>query len=145
MSEIMIFWLALAVVALVIEMATVNLVPIWFVAGAVAAFVAALFGAALSVQIGIFVLVTAILLIFTMPAARRLLQNSKQATNSDRIIGQEAVVTEEIDNIKGTGQVKVLGNIWSATSFDNTVIPKGSKVTVDSISGVKAVVKIDKE
>ncbi|MBQ7718204.1 MAG: NfeD family protein [Clostridia bacterium] len=145
MSEIMIFWLALAVVALVIEMATVNLVSIWFVAGAVAAFVAALFGAALSVQIGIFVLVTAILLIFTMPAARRLLQNSKQATNSDRIIGQEAVVTEEIDNIKGTGQVKVLGNIWSATSFDNTVIPKGSKVTVDSISGVKAVVKIDKE
>lgn len=145
MDDIMIFWLVIAVAALIIELVTVNLVSVWFVAGAVAAFIAALLGAAVSVQVGVFVLVTAILLIFTMPAARRLLQNSRQATNSDRIIGQEAVVTEEIDNIKSTGQVKVLGNTWSATSYDNEVIPKGSKVVVNSISGVKAVVKIDKE
>ena len=136
----MIFWSVFAVAALLIEIATVNLVSVWFVAGAIAAFVAALLGADVGVQAGIFVLVTAILLIFTMPAARRLLQNSRQATNSDRIIGQEALVTEERDSIKGTGQVKVLGNIWSATA--DGVIPVGSRVEVYAIRGVKAVVKI---
>ena len=141
MDSITAFWLVLAVVALVIELATVNLVSIWFVAGAVAAFVAALLGAQVGTQVGVFVVVTAVLLIFTMPAARRLLQKSKQATNSDRIIGQEAIVTEEIDTVKATGQIKVLGVMWSAVSEDGRVIPEGSRVNVSEIRGVKAVVK----
>ena len=145
MNEIMIFWLVVAATALVLELATVNLVSVWFVAGGVAAFIAALLGAELSVQVGVFVLVTAVLLIFTMPAARRLLQNSKQATNSDRIIGQEAVVTEEISNIKGTGQIKVLGSTWSASSEEGSISPVGSRVSIIKISGVKAVVKIIEE
>ena len=80
-----------------------------------------------------------------MPAARRLLNKSKSATNSDRIIGKEAVVTEEIDNIKGKGQIKVLGSIWSAISEDQSVIPEGSMVEVCEIRGVRAVVKLIKE
>ena len=143
MDSNMIMWLALGAVFLIVELATVNLVSVWFVAGALAAFAASLFGAGTGVQIGVFVLVTAVLLIFTMPAARRLLKDSRQATNSDRIIGHDAIVTEDIDNIKGTGQIKVLGSIWSAKAEDDaSVIPKGSMVSVIEIRGVKAVVKI---
>lgn len=147
MDSNMIMWLALAAIFLIVEVATVNLVSVWFVAGALAAFVASLFGAGIGVQIGVFVLVTAVLLIFTMPAARRLLKDSRQATNSDRIIGHDAIVTEDIDNIKGTGQIKVMGSVWSAKSEDdNKTIPSGSKVIVNEIRGVKAVVKVlDKE
>lgn len=144
-DNMMIFWIVLSSACLILEVATVNLVSIWFVAGGVAAIIAAALGASAPVQIGVFIVVTAICLIFTMPAARRLLQKSKSATNSDRIIGKEAVVTEEIDNIKGTGQVKVLGSVWSALSGDESVIPEGSKVEVSEIRGVRAVVKIIKE
>ena len=147
MDSNMIMWLALGAIFLIVEVATVNLVSVWFVAGALAAFIAALFGAGLGIQIGVFVLVTAVLLMFTMPAARRLSKGSRQATNSDRIIGHDAIVTEEINNRKGTGQIKVLGSVWSANAEeDDSVIPSGSKVYVSEIRGVKAVVKIlDKE
>ncbi len=145
MTENMVFWVVLACACLALELATVNLVSIWFVAGAVAAIIASALGAGLGVQVGVFILVTAICLIFTMPAARRLLQKSKSATNSDRIIGKEAVVTQDIDNIKGQGQVKVLGSVWSAVSEDESVIPKGSMVKVSEIRGVRAVVKLIKE
>ena len=144
-TDPMVFWIVLASACLILEIATVNLVSIWFVAGAVAAIIAAALGARLAVQIGVFIVVTAICLIFTMPAARRLLKKSKSPTNSDRIIGKEAVVTKEIDNIKGSGQIKVLGSVWSAVSEDESIIPEGSMVEVSGIRGVRAVVKLIKE
>ncbi|MBO4897938.1 MAG: NfeD family protein [Clostridia bacterium] len=141
MTDMMVFWIVLACACLILEVATVNLVSIWFVAGAVAAIIATALGAPVWLQVVIFVIVTAICLIFTMPAAKRLLQKSKSPTNSDRIIGKEAVVTKEINNIKGEGQVKVLGSIWSAVSEDESVIPEGEMVEVVEIRGVRAVVK----
>ena len=145
MTENMVFWIVLAAFCLALELATVNLVSVWFVIGAVAAIIASALGANLGIQVGVFIVVTAVCLIFTMPAARRLLQKSKSPTNSDRIIGNEAVVIQEIDNIKGTGQIKVLGSVWSAVSEDDCKIAEKSMVEVTDIRGVRAVVKLIKE
>ena len=134
-------WLAFAAAALIVEIATVNLVSIWFVAGAAAAFVSYLLGASLYVQVGVFIVVSALLLVFLMPAARKLVNKNRTATNSDRIIGQEGICTERINNIDGSGQIKVMGNIWSAQSVNGEEIEKGEYVTVTEIRGVKAVVK----
>ena len=55
----------------------------------------------------------------------------------DRAIGTPARVTEDIDNEAGTGAVYVDGKTWTARSSDGSVIPIGTKVTVERMEGVK--------
>lgn len=141
MSTLSVTWIVFTVLFLILELATVSLVSIWFVAGALAAFIASLLGAGLGVQVGIFVLVSAVLLIFTMPLVKRYVTKKAVPTNADRYIGKEGVVTEEVNETQGTGKVKVMGSVWSAKSGDGSVISKGELVMVENISGVRAVVK----
>lgn len=137
-----IFWLILVAVFACIEIATVNLVSIWFAGGSLAAMIAAFCGADVTLQILIAVGVSGVLLalmvIFKPFGSLR--NRPQQPTNSDRVIGKEAIVLTEIDPCEGTGTVKVLGQIWSAVSDDDGVIAAGERVTVCAITGVKLVV-----
>ena len=61
-------------------------------------------------------------------------------------MGRQAVVTSEIDNLQGIGQVTLSGQEWSARSMDDTLrIPAGSVVDIVSVSGVKLIVKPDEQ
>lgn len=133
-------WLGAAVVFALVEMMTYNLVTIWFALGAVAAFILSLFPVPLWVQVTAFVFASALLLIFTKPLVKRKLDAKKIPTNADRVIGAEALVTQEIDPVNGAGLVKVFGQTWSAKSEDESCIAVGEKVTVRQIQGVKLVV-----
>ncbi|MGN0522392.1 MAG: NfeD family protein [Eubacterium sp.] len=132
-----ILWAAAIVIFAIVEAMTAQLVSIWFVVGAIAAFIAALLNANALVQVIIFIAVTVLALVITRPLVKKYIHPKKEHTNADRVIGQTAVTIEEIDNINATGQVKIDGKIWSARSTDNTVIPVDTKVIVDKISGVK--------
>ena len=61
------------------------------------------------------------------------------------IINKTAVVTKEINTAEGVGQISINGDIWSAKTKDDTVIPENTKVKVLDIDGVKAVVEIINE
>ncbi|NLM50333.1 MAG: NfeD family protein [Clostridiaceae bacterium] len=132
-------WLILLVAFIVIEAATVSLLTTWFAIGSLFSLVLAFLGAPFYWQIAVFFVVSFVLLIFTKPFVDKKLMAKKEATNADRVIGKTGVVIEEIDNIKGTGQVKVLNQIWSASSEEN--IKKGEKVIVKDIRGVKLIVE----
>ena len=134
-------WLAVIVLCVVIEALTLDLCAIWFAVGGVAALVAASLSLEVVTQLIIFVLFSAVLLVLMRPFCRRFLKTKKEPTNADRIIGETAYVTEQIDNIRETGAVKVLGAEWSARSRDDAIIPSGAKVKVVEIRGVKAVVE----
>ena len=68
-------------------------------------------------------------------------KSDNTVTNSNAIIGKTALVTEEISLLNSTGQINVDGEIWSAKTMDpNLTIPKGSKVEIIGIDGVKACV-----
>lgn len=133
-------WATVLVSALVLEASTAALVSVWFAVGALAALVSALFGAVFGVQIAVFFFVSGLMLAFLLPYARHKMEMKRTATNADRIIGAEAIVTEEIDDVRGTGQIRVMGAVWSAKSHGGTRILAGEKVKVEAISGVKAVV-----
>ena len=62
------------------------------------------------------------------------------STNVYSIIGKTGIVTEEIDPIHSKGQIKVNGEVWSAISDSNTIIPENSKVEILEVKGVKAIV-----
>ena len=135
-------WLAVIILAAVLEASTAQLVSIWFVVGGVGALIASLLDAPFPLQLLIFALVTAVTLIVTRPFVKKTLDFKKTSTNADRYLGKIAVVTVEINNTLGTGQVNVLGSIWTARSYDGSVIPVGSHVLVDSIDGVKLIVHL---
>lgn len=135
-------WLAVIVVAAVVEIFTTQLVSIWFVAGGIAALVAYSLNAPINLQLLFFALVSAIMLIVTRPFVKKLLSVKKTNTNADRYLGKIGVVIMEINNTLGTGQVNVLGSIWTARSSDGAVIEKGRRVLIESIDGVKLIVRL---
>jgi membrane protein implicated in regulation of membrane protease activity len=135
-------WLGIIIIAVLLEMGTTQLISIWFAAGALGGLIACLFGASLPVQVLVFVLITGITLAFTRPFVKNALKVKKTNTNADRYLGKIAVVTVEINNTLGTGQANVLGSIWTARSADGSVIPVGQRVLVESIDGVKLIVRI---
>ena len=134
-------WVAVIILSVAVEAFTLDLSAIWFAVGGVAALVAASLSLEVEAQLIIFVLFSAALLVLVRPFCRKFLKTRKVPTNADRILGQTAVVTEQIDNIQGTGEIRLLGSVWSARSLDDTVIPCGATVRVAEIRGVKAMVQ----
>lgn len=132
------YWLILMAIMLVIEIITLGLTTIWFAAGALVSYVAALFGANLIAQIIIFMAVSIIALIFTRPIAVRLFNSKdREKTNVDSLIGKNAKVIEKIDNENSKGKVSVNGMEWTARSVDESIIEAEEIVTVKEVSGVK--------
>ena len=62
-----IYRLALFIVLLIIDIATMGITTIWFAGGALIAFCAGLVGFGLGVQIGVFVIDSILFLILIMP------------------------------------------------------------------------------
>ena len=135
-------WLIIFVALVVFELATINLVSIWFAVGALASFTVSLFLEDPTVQIGTFVVVSFISLVCTKSIVRKIRKGEPVRTNLDRVIGQIGIVTEEISKLN-PGEVKVDGKRWTAIS--NKKISVGSKVEILSIEGVKLSVKEVKE
>ena len=134
-------WAALIVVFLIVEGLTAGLASIWFALGSVAALVSAFLGAPIWLQITLFVIVSALTLIFTRPLARKYVNKRIEPTNADRLIGASATVTERIDNIAAKGYVKAGGRLWPARSKSGEPIEKDTITVVRSIDGIKLIVE----
>lgn len=134
------FWLVAMVLFDVLEAVTVGLTSIWFALGALGALAAAAASAPVIVQIVVFLGVSFLTLLLVRPLAQHYVNDRKVATNADRVIGREAVVTEDIDNIQGKGRVSISGADWTARAEDDRPIPAGSTVRVLRIEGVKVIV-----
>lgn len=135
------FWIAVALVMAIAEGATVQLVSLWFIGGAVAAIIATLCGAPIWLQGVLFGAVSLILLALLRPLLRKHLAKNVVRTNVDALCGKHAVVTERIDNLHATGHIKLDGNLWTARSVDDSVIEENTEVVIRSIEGVKALVE----
>ena len=136
-----IFWLIVVVVMAVIEIITLGLTTIWFAGGALVAFLASLLGAGLLVQTILFIVVSVVLLAVTRPLAVEFFNKGRIKTNAESLIGETAVVQQEIDNLRAKGMVSVNGQAWSARSVDDEIIPDETLVEIMEISGVKLLVR----
>lgn len=144
MSEIMILWLVVLILSIGVEAATLGLTSIWFAPGALIAIIAAAFNAPVVVQIILFLVVSLLLLYSTRPIAVKYFNKDRVKTNVESLVGRQAIVISDIDNLQGIGQVVVNGQEWSARSVDDRVkLPVGSVVNIMAISGVKLMVQED--
>ena len=135
-----ILWFVLLVLFLFVEANTVSVVSVWFAAGALSAMVTALLGGQLWLQVVLFFVVSAGLLVALRPIIKKHFTPKLVKTNVDSIVGQKGYATAAIDNLSATGQVKLGGMYWSARSTSGDPIPEGTLVKVDRIEGVKAFV-----
>ena len=135
------FWVLAIVVFVAVEGVTVGLTSIWFAVGALVSLLISFFVDSLWVQIWVFLIVSLLALFALKPlAAKYFTPRDHQATNSDRILGKEAVVLEEVNNLENRGRIKVLGQEWTARSLSEEIIPVHTVVTIDRIEGVKVFV-----
>ena len=133
-------WLALLILFSVGEAITVGLTSVWFAVGALGGLLTAQLGGGTVAQIVVFLTLSGLSLALVRPLTKRFLVPGYSATNADRAIGRDAVVTLEIDNLKGQGQVSIAGQSWTARSEDGCIIPVGKTVKVLRIEGVKVFV-----
>lgn len=126
-------WLVVAISAIIVEAATVQMVAIWFAPAALVAMVSAIFGVPLVVQIALFVAVAALCVAFLYKKLRKNIADDCGKTNLDAIIGMTAKVETEIP-ADGVGRVTVKGISWQAACPGGA--PVGAHVRVLSIDGV---------
>lgn len=136
-----IVWLVILALCIVIEIATLGLVTIWFAGGALVSFFVAMATDNVLLQVIVFLAVSFLLLFFTRPVAAKFYNSKRTKTNVDSLIGEQCKVTEAIDNFNGTGAVFLNGLEWTARSQAGALIAKGARVRVCAVDGVKVLVE----
>jgi len=136
-------WLLIIVILTILEASTTNLTTIWFVVSGIIALIISFLTDNYIIQFGVFVILGVILLVTTRPLLQNLLKHHKEATNIDRVIGMQGIVTQKITK-NSAGEVKVDGKNWTATA--DKIIKENSLVKVLEINGVKLKVeKVEEE
>lgn len=139
---IWLIWLIICGICLIVEIFTVSFMMLWpgIAAGIVA--LLSLLNIPIELQISIFSILTILSFIFIKPLTKKLFKsNDKVQTNIDSVIGKTGIVLKEIDGNMNPGQIKVLGELWSAISSSSDSIKEGETVIVTGIDGVKLIVK----
>ena len=136
-------WVIATVVFLVAEFA--HRVQFWFLPFAVGAAItsmAAFAGLPIPGQWVVFLVVSGGGLLVLLPLGRRLERRGPpHAVGSNRWIGKEAVVMEDIPAAPGgTGLVQLEREKWRAESGIRAAIPAGSTVLVTRVDGTRLVV-----
>ena len=111
---------------------------LWIIASAV---IAAICGGPIWLQLALFFVVSIVCLAATRPLVKKLLHKDVTATNADRVLGQTARVTENIDNAVPTGAVYVGGMTWTARSESGQPIPRNAQVKIVRMEGVRLFVE----
>lgn len=141
-----IYWLVILAIFLLIEIITLGLTTIWFAGGSLVSFFLSLLVDNIILEIVVCLMVSFLLLYFTRPIAKNYFNKQRVKTNIDLLIGKDAKVIETIDNLNGTGTVILSGLEWMArTANDDITIPKGERVIVKRVSGVKLIVDLKEE
>ncbi len=137
-------WLIILILLIVIEIFTLGLTTIWFAGGALVAIVVAALGGPVWLQILLAIIVSAVLLFFTRPVAMKYFNRDREKTNAESLVGRQAIVISEINNLQGIGQVAINGMEWTArTITDGLTIKPGEVVIIRGINGVKLLVECE--
>ena len=134
-------WLILAGLMFVGEIVTTGFILFWFGVAAIVAALLAFAGFNFYIQATAFILTAGILMIFTRPLTKGLLNPKDNPSNVFALVGKNGTVVQEIDNIQGVGQVKISSEIWKAESEDGEGIPIDTQVKVLKVEGVRVIVK----
>lgn len=133
-------WIGVIALAMVVEAFSLDMTSIWFSVGGLCGLLALSLGANITVQVIIFLIVSALCIIFLRNLAKKFIQKPTVPTNIDKNIGQKTKLCEEITE-DTMGSLKINGIIYNAKSVDGASIPQNAEVEIVSIEGNKMIVK----
>ncbi len=134
-------WLIASGVFFIIEIFTVGFLIFWLGVASLLAMLISFFTDSLIIQTTVFVISSCLLIFATRALANKIVKEDHTPTNVYSLVGKKGIVIEDINYINGTGLIKAEGEIWSAKTKNQITIPKGTKVEIESIEGVKVFVK----
>ncbi|HDL03773.1 MAG: hypothetical protein DRP46_09720 [Candidatus Zixiibacteriota bacterium] len=138
MPTIFWFWMAAAVIFLIIEITTPSLVFACFVIGCIGSAVTSTITDSYLIQAAVFAGISIVLIPLTRPLARKITKPSPQPTNVDAMVGRPGLVVKKIDPSLDIGQVRVDGQVWQAVADE--ALDEGAKIKVDKIIGARVYV-----
>lgn len=142
-------WILVIIAAALFEGVTTALVSLWFVIGGIVSMILSMSGADEFIQIIAFIAVSVLSMIALKPFIKKSINKrtgDEGKTNVDRLIGKAGIVTEQINDLKNTGEVIINGQRWSAKPlFNHLIIEVGSKVEIQEIEGVKLIVQVSRD
>ena len=133
-------WVALVIIFALVEVFTLGLTTVWFAIGALVLVFLSFLDIHPSIQILIFLGISAALLIFTRPLAVKKLKMGREKTNVDSLAGKHALVIKTIGEFDA-GEAKISGQIWTARAENNSEITEGTKCEVIRVEGVQLIVR----
>ena len=134
-------WLIASGVFFIIEIFTVGFLIFWLGVGALIAMLISFLTSNIIIQTAVFVISSGLLIFATKPLVNKITKKEIVPTNVYSIVGKKGIVIEDIDWLTGTGQIKSEGEVWSAKTNEQINISKGTEVEIESIDGVKVIVK----
>lgn len=134
-------WLIASGVFFIIEIFTVGFLIFWLGIGALLAMLISFLTNNIIIQTAVFVISSGILIFATKPLVNKLTKTETVPTNVYSVVGKKGIVIEDINYSTGTGQIKSEGEVWSAKTNEQINIPKGTEIEIESIDGVKVIVK----
>ena len=136
-----ILWLAVVVIAIIIEIETVQIVSIWFAASALVTMILAAFNCPLDIQLIVFVLLSVILFLVSRPLVKKLNKGKSENSTVESMIGEKVVVTKEI-KVGETGEIKAKYDKYTAIApCETTNIPIDTLCVIKEIRGNKVIVE----
>jgi inner membrane protein len=127
-------WVALAILAAIIEVSIPHFGVVFVSVGAVAAAMVAAVGLGFVAQVIVFIAALGLSLGLLRPRLVKQLGARGVPSRTDTLIGKEGMVTQDIDPRIGTGRVNVGGEDWAARAA--TSLPLGSKIRVVGADGI---------
>ncbi len=135
------YWLIASGAFFIGEILTVGFLLFWFGIACLLAMVVSFFTSNIIIQMVVFLVSSVILILSTKPFVKKFINKKTILTNANSLIGKKAIVIKEINNLQGTGQIKIGGEIWSAQNESDTTISENQEVEIIKIEGVKLIVK----
>ena len=134
----MIFWVVIALGALVIDIVTSSFMFIWFALGAIAAVIALVFNAPVVVQVIVFVAVSGVFMAVGYPIVKKTIKKTvnKTLTMEEGYIGREFTITKDID-VKAN--IKFEGIYWTVKNVGKP-LKEGDLVQIIGLEGNKLLI-----
>lgn len=127
-------WVAVAILAAIVEVSIPHFGVVFISVGAVAAAVVAIVGLGFPMQVLVFVVALGLSLWLIRPRIVARLGAPGVPSRTDALIGREGIVTHDIEATVGAGRINVGGEDWAARAA--TPLRAGTRIRVLRADGI---------
>lgn len=134
-----IFWIAIAIIAVIVDLFTSAFLFCWLAVGSAGAIIANILGFSIFTQIVVFTILTIICIAIGYKVVRKKIKGGvrRLPLMEENYIGKTYIAEEDII---GSTRLKVEGSYWTGENEGEKIL-KGEKFVISGISGNKLIIK----